>query len=62
MLGEPVRQVAVAEKGIPADRVAIIYPGIDLGEYNQPGAPAAIPEIGPEHRRRTDSPDRWLPC
>ena len=32
-LGEPVKQVVVAEKGVPAERVSVIYPGIDLAEY-----------------------------
>ncbi|HMB03455.1 MAG TPA: glycosyltransferase family 4 protein [Isosphaeraceae bacterium] len=50
VLGEPVRRVVVEEKGVPADRVSIIYPGIDLAEYRQPGAPAAIAGVGPEHR------------
>lgn len=50
VLGEPVKQVVVEEKGIPADRVAVIYPGIDLAEYERPGPSAAIPGVGPEHR------------
>src|SRR5512135_3182519 len=50
VLGEPVRRVVVEEKGVPADRVSIIYPGIDLAEYRQPGEPAAIAGIGPEHK------------
>src|SRR4051812_43084204 len=33
-LGEPVKQVVVAEKGVPAGKVRVIYPGIDLGEYD----------------------------
>ena len=33
-LGEPVKQVVVEEKGVPADRVSVIYPGIDLAEYD----------------------------
>jgi glycosyltransferase involved in cell wall biosynthesis len=49
-LGEPVKQVVVEEKGVPADRVSVVYPGIDLGEYDRPGAPATIPGIGPEHK------------
>jgi len=49
-LGEPVKRVVVEEKGVPEDRVTVIYPGIDLGEYDRPGAPAEIPGIGPEHR------------
>ena len=28
----------------------MIYPGIDLGEYDRPGEPATIPGIGPEHK------------
>ncbi|MFO0891737.1 MAG: glycosyltransferase family 4 protein [Isosphaeraceae bacterium] len=52
VLGEPVRDVVVGEKGVPADRVSVIYPGIDLGEYERPAAevPAEIPGVGPEHR------------
>ncbi len=50
MLGEPVKRVVVEEKGVPADRVSVIYPGIDLGEYDRPGAPAEIPGVGPEHK------------
>jgi glycosyltransferase involved in cell wall biosynthesis len=49
-LGEPVKRVVVEEKGVPDERVTVIYPGIDLGEYDRPGAPAEIPGIGPEHR------------
>lgn len=49
-LGEPVRDVVVREKGVPADRVSVIYPGIDLAEYEGAGPPAEIPGIGPEHR------------
>ena len=29
---------------------SVIYPGIDLGEYDAPGPPASIPGIGPEHK------------
>ena len=46
-LGEPVKQVVVEEKGVPADRVSVIYPGIDLAEYERPGSrrrsPASVP-------------------
>ena len=28
----------------------VIYPGIDLGEYDRPGDPAEIPGVGPEHK------------
>ena len=50
VLGEPVRRVVVEEKGVPPDRVTVIYPGIDLDEYARPGAPAAIPGVGPDHK------------
>jgi glycosyltransferase involved in cell wall biosynthesis len=50
VLGEPVGKVVIEEKGVPADRVSLIYPGIDLKEYEQPSAPAEIPGIGPEHK------------
>ena len=49
-LGEPVKKVVVEEKGVPADRVTVIYPGIDLSEYDRPGAPAEIPGITPAHK------------
>ncbi len=50
VLGEQVKRVMVEEKGVPSGRVSVIYPGIDLGEYDRPGEPAAIPGIGPEHK------------
>lgn len=49
-LGELVKRVVVKEKGVPAERVSVIYPGIDLGEYERPGEPAEIPGVGPEHQ------------
>ena len=49
-LGDPVKRVVVEEKGVPADRVAVIYPGIDLAEYDRPGPPAEIEGIGPGHK------------
>lgn len=49
VLGEPVGRVVVEEKGVPADRVSVIYPGIDLAEYDVASDSAAIPGIGPEH-------------
>ncbi len=48
VLGEPVKEVVVREKGVPADKVSVIYPGIDLAEYQTPGAPATIAGIGPD--------------
>jgi glycosyltransferase involved in cell wall biosynthesis len=50
VLGEPVKRVVVEEKGVPEDRVTVIYPGIDLAEYEQGGGPAEIPGVGPEHK------------
>ena len=49
-LGEPVRDVLVREKGVPADRVAVIYPGIDLDEYSRSDASAGVDQVGPEHK------------
>jgi glycosyltransferase involved in cell wall biosynthesis len=49
-LGDAVKDVVVREKGVPADRVSVIYPGIDLSEYSEPGPPASIPGVGPEHK------------
>ncbi len=50
VLGDAVKDVVVREKGVPADRVSVIYPGIDLDEYDRPGPPATIPGIDPEHK------------
>ena len=47
VLGEAVKQVMVGEKGVDPSRVSVIYPGIDLGEYDAPSAPAEIPGVGP---------------
>jgi D-inositol-3-phosphate glycosyltransferase len=49
-LGEPVKQVVVTEKGVPAERVSVIYPGIDLAEYERPGSTATIPGVEPGHK------------
>jgi glycosyltransferase involved in cell wall biosynthesis len=49
VLGEPVKRVVVGEKGVRADRVAVIYPGIDLAEYRRPVVAAEIPGIEPGH-------------
>ncbi len=49
-LGEPVKQVVVTEKGVPAERVSVIYPGIDLAEYDAPGSIATIPGVDPGHK------------
>ena len=49
-LGEPVKKVVVEEKEVPEDRVSVIYPGIDLAEYESPGEPAAIPGVSDSHK------------
>ncbi len=48
-LGEPVKRVVVEEKGVSEDRVSVIYPGIDLAEYDRPSIPVSIPGIDPAH-------------
>ena len=50
VLGEPVKDVVVAEKLVPANRVSVIYPGIDLAEYDAPSPAVAIPGVEPEHK------------
>ena len=50
VLGEPVKRVVVEEKGVPADRVSVIYPGIDLGEYERPARRPRSPASGPSTR------------
>jgi glycosyltransferase involved in cell wall biosynthesis len=51
VLGEPVKRVIVEEKRVPEQRVSIIYPGIDLDEYDRPDAGAGvIPGINPDHK------------
>ncbi len=49
-LGEPVKEVVVEEKGVPASRVSVIYPGIDLTEYDRETPDAEIPGVEPEHQ------------
>lgn len=49
-LGEPVKQVLVKEKGVPEERVSVIYPGIDLAEYDRPSAEITIAGIDRDHR------------
>jgi D-inositol-3-phosphate glycosyltransferase len=48
--GEPLKQVVVEEKGVPEDRVHVIYPGIDLAAYEEHGEPAQIPGVNDEHK------------
>ena len=49
VLGEPVKRVLVEEKGVPADRIDVIYPGIDLAEYQHNSTMAEIPGVGPQN-------------
>jgi glycosyltransferase involved in cell wall biosynthesis len=49
-LGEPVKQVVVTEKAVPIERVSVIYPGIDLAEYDGPREPVSIPGVLSEHK------------
>ena len=49
VLGHGVKRIVVEEKGVPADRVAVIHPGVNLAEYG-PGPPSEIPGIGLEHK------------
>jgi glycosyltransferase involved in cell wall biosynthesis len=49
-LGEPVKKVVAEEKGVPEDRVHVIYPGIDLAEYDEPTEPAEIPGVTDSHK------------
>lgn len=46
VLGEAVKRVMVEEKGVDPGRVSVIYPGIDLDEYDAPGPPAEVPGVG----------------
>ncbi len=48
-LGEPVKRWS-SRKGSRPTAFPVIYPGIDLGEYERPSEPAAIPGVGPEHK------------
>lgn len=47
-LGEPVKEVVIEEKGVAADRVSVIYPGIDLGEFERTTEPARIDGVAPD--------------
>ena len=35
VLGEKVKEVMIAEKGVDPARLSVIYPGIDLAEYDR---------------------------
>jgi len=48
--GTAIGEVCRKEKEIPADRIHVIYPGIDLGEYEKAIPPYEIPGIGPDHK------------
>lgn len=50
VLGEKVKEVMVAEKGVDPARVRVIYPGIDLDEYHDSIRPATIDGIENHHK------------
>ena len=47
VLGEQNKQVMVEEKGVPADRVSVIHPGLDLAPIALRGHPPLSPASGP---------------
>jgi len=49
VLGEGVARVMVEEKGVDPGRVSVIYPGIDLDEFDAPAPPAEIPGVDDGH-------------
>ena len=61
VLGEPVKKVLVEEKDVPAERVSVIYPGIDLGEYERAGVEATIQESDPSIRLSCTSAASFIP-
>ena len=50
VLGEGVKRVVIDEKGVALEKVSVIYPGIDLTEYDRPGSPVPIQGIASEHK------------
>ena len=50
VLGEFVKQVVIEEKGVDPGKVSVIYPGIDLAEYDRPGPTVFIPGIESQHK------------
>ena len=50
VLGEKVKEVMIAEKGVNPARLSVIYPGIDLNEYDDAIAPAKIEGIESQHK------------
>ena len=48
VLGEQNKRVMVEEKGVPADRVSVIHPGLDLSPYRAAGPPAEVSGIRPD--------------
>lgn len=45
-VGEAVRQALIANEGIPASRVSVIYNGIDTAAFNGPAASGVRQELG----------------
>ena len=50
VLGQLVKDVLVNEKGLQAEKISVIYPGIDLAEFSTSDVPAIIPGISSEHK------------
>lgn len=48
VLGREVKRVVTEEKGVPSDRVHVIYPGMDLTPYEGEPAASEIPGVGPD--------------
>ncbi len=49
VLGNEVARVFVEEKGVPPKKISVIYPGIDVGEFERVDRSIQIPSIGNEH-------------
>ncbi len=50
VLGDGVKRVMVEEKGVNPEKVSIIYPGIDLSEYERVTETATIPGVNPDDK------------
>ena len=50
VLGENVKRVLIEESRVPPERIDVIYPGIDLGEYDSLDEEIAIPGISADDR------------
>ena len=50
VLGEQVKDVLVNEKSVNPQKISVIYPGIDLTEFDNSTEPPLIPGINPQHK------------